>query len=131
MLKHFTTGLAWVFWFLFLLFIEKHIPIYVYARMNIPYYIISWAPWGGLFLCGLSVSWCMDFSAWWLCFAYAIIISIVIFMYNSLVNYFFQPTDFPGVVGSIWLSIIFFILTFFIIFIGFSFSYVLKFLLSK
>lgn len=131
MLKYFITELLWVFMFLFLLIMEKYIPIYVYERINLPASIISWVSWGFLILCGLRVSWYKDLSAWWLCCVYAFIISIFIFIYNSFAYSLHQSSDFPDVVGSIWLSAIFFALSFCVIFIGFFTGIILKYLLSK
>lgn len=131
MLKHFITELLWVFLFLFLLITEKYIPIYVYERINVPVPVISWISWGLLFLCGLRISWCIDLSAWWLCCTYAFIISVIIFIYNFLIYSLHQSTDFPGVIGGIWLSVIFLVVSFCIIFIGFIMGNIFRYLLFK
>lgn len=131
MLKKFITELLWVCLFLFFLIIDKYIPIYVYERINIPASIVSWISWGFLLLCGLRVSWCKDLSTWWLCCVYAFIISIVIFIYNYLIYDFNQQTDFPGFVGSVCLSMIFLVLSFCVIFIGFIMGNILRCLLFE
>ncbi|HAT2607827.1 TPA: hypothetical protein I8235_000758 [Kluyvera intermedia] len=131
MLKSFIVELLWVFLFIFFIFVEKNIPTYLYARVNLPEMIISWISWGLLFLCGLRIAWCMEFSSWWLCGMYAFIISIAIFVYNFVVYKLDLPTDFPGVTGSIWLSTIFYVLSFSLIFAGFIAGKILKSLLFK
>ncbi|HCM1934618.1 hypothetical protein [Salmonella enterica] len=131
MLKCFITELLWIFLFVFFIFIEKHIPTYMYARVNLPETIISWISFGLLFLCGLRISWCSELSAWWLCGIYAFIISVIIFIYNLVVYNLHLPTDFPGIGGCIWLSAIFYTLSFSSIFAGFIVGRVLKSLLFK
>lgn len=126
MLKHFLSELLWVFLFLLFLFITKYIPTYVYERINLPEIIIPCLSWGGLFLCGLRIAWRMGFSAWWLCFLYSLLISIIVFIYNLLVYKLHQPTDFPEITGGIWLSFIFYILSFSVIFTGFIAGVFLK-----
>lgn len=57
---------------------------------------------------------------------YAFIISIIIFMYNLVVYSLHLPTDFRGIGGSMWLSAIFYTLSFSSIFVGFIVGSVLK-----
>lgn len=131
MLKCFITELLWVFLFFIFIFIEKHIPAYIYERVNSLEAILSWVTWGTLFLCGLRISWCIGLRAWWLCGIYAFIISFIIFTYNLAVYELHLPTDFPGIGGCIWLSAIFYILSFSSVFFGFIFGNILKFSLFK
>lgn len=126
MLKCFITELLWVFLFIFFIFIEKNISEYVYERVAFSECVISLVSWGMLFICGLRVSWDMGFGAWWICFMYAFIISIIIFMYNLVVYSLHLPTDFRGIGGSMWLSAIFYTLSFSSIFVGFIVGSVLK-----
>ena len=107
MKKIFLTELAWVFLFVFLLFMLQNIPIYSYERLGLSESAITIAVWFLPFICGARVAWRINFGAWWLCCTYAFLIAISIAVYNLYIYIQNKPTDFPGWVGSIWLLMIF------------------------
>lgn len=131
MKKIFLTELAWVFLFIFSLFMLQNISIYSYERLGLSESAITIAVWFLPFICGARVAWRINFGAWWLCCTYAFLIGISIAVYNQYIYSQNKSTDFPGWVGSIWLLMIFFSLSFIDIFMGFVLSIFLKKTLSK
>lgn len=131
MKKIFLTELAWVFLFVFLLFMLQNIPIYSYERLGLSESAITIAVWFLPFICGARVAWRINFGAWWLCCTYAFLIAISIAVYNLYIYIQNKPTDFPGWAGSIWLLMIFFSLSFIDIFMGFVLGIFLRKALSK